>query len=192
MPKESDGKGTMKRTVFDAYRRAAIVAAIGTIAACSGGGGGTTPAGSASTTPSPVSNAGRATTPQPASGDIELTKFAPDLNVHLDSMVRRASGLYVQDLQMGTGAVATRGRTVIVRYSGFLADGKMFDSGEVSVTLGSNKTIRAWEEGLLGMRVGGRRRIVVPPAMGYGARGSGDVIPPNAVLVFDMEMMSAM
>jgi len=191
MPKESDGMGTMKRTAFDAYRRAAIVAVVFTIAACSGSGG-TTPAGSASTTPSPVSNAGRAMTPQPAPGDIELTTFAPALNVHLDSMVRRASGLYVQDLQMGTGAVATRGRTVIVRYSGFLADGKMFDSGEVSVTLGSNKTIRAWEEGLLGMRVGGRRRIVVPPAMGYGARGSGDVIPPNAVLVFDMEMMSAM
>jgi FKBP-type peptidyl-prolyl cis-trans isomerase len=191
MPKESALKGTMKRTVFDGYHRAAIVAAVLTIAACSGGGG-TTTAGSASTTPSPVANAGRAATPQPATGDIELTKFAPALNVRLDSMVRRASGMYVQDLQMGTGAVATRGRTVIVRYSGFLADGKMFDSGEVSVTLGSNKTIRAWEEGLLGMRVGGRRRIVVPPAMGYGARGSGDVIPPNAVLVFDMEMMSAM
>jgi len=191
MPKESDGKGTMKRTVLDGYRRAAIAAAVCTIAACSGGGGKTT-AGSASTTPSPVSNAGRAAAPQPATGDIELTKFAPALNVRLDSMVRRPSGLYVQDLQTGTGAFAARGRTVIVRYSGFLADGKLFDSGEVSVTLGSNKTIRAWEEGLLGMRVGGRRRIVVPPAMGYGARGSGDVIPPNAVLVFDMEMMSAM
>lgn len=191
MPKESDLQGTMKRTVFSGYHRAAIVAAACTIAACSGGGSKPT-TGSASTAPSPVSNAGRPTTPQPAAGDIELTTFAPALNVNLASMVRRASGMYVQDLQMGTGAVATRGRTVIVRYSGFLADGKMFDSGEVSVTLGSNKTIRAWEEGLLGMRVGGRRRIVVPPTMGYGAKGSGDVIPPNAVLVFDMEMMSAM
>jgi hypothetical protein len=190
MPKDSDGRGMMKLTVSDGSRRAAIVAALCTTAAC--GGGGTTTAGGASTAPAPVSNAGRVTTPQPAPGDIERTRFAPSLNVHLDSMVRRASGLYVQDLQMGTGAVATRGRTVIVRYSGFLADGKVFDSGEVSVTLGSNKTIRAWEEGLLGMRVGGRRRIVVPPTMGYGARGSGDVIPPNAVLVFDMEMMSAM
>jgi peptidylprolyl isomerase len=170
-----------------------MVAAVCTMAACSGGGGGgTTTSGSASTTPTPVSNAGRVSTPQPAAGDIERTAFAPALNVHLDSMMRRASGMYVQDLQTGTGAVATRGRTVIVRYSGFLADGKMFDSGEASVTLGSNKTIRAWEEGLLGMRVGGRRRIVVPPTMGYGARGSGDVIPPNAVLVFDMEIMSAM
>jgi FKBP-type peptidyl-prolyl cis-trans isomerase len=182
----------MKRTAFDVFRRAVSVAVVCTIAACSGGGGGTTTAGSASTTPSPVSNAGRATTPQPAAGDIELTTFAPALNVHLDSMVRRGSGLYVQDQQMGTGAVATRGRTVVVRYSGFLADGKMFDSGEATVTLGTFKTIRAWEEGLLGMRVGGRRRIIVPPAMGYGAKGGGDVIPPNAVLVFDMELMSAM
>jgi FKBP-type peptidyl-prolyl cis-trans isomerase len=107
-------------------------------------------------------------------------------------MTRRPSGLYVQDLQMGTGGVALRGRTVIVKYAGWLANGKPFDSGEISVTLGSNKTIRAWEDGLLGMRVGGRRRLVVPPALGYGARGSGDVIPPNAVLVFEMEMTSVM
>ena len=60
------------------------------------------------------------------------------------------------------------------------------------MTLGTNKTIRAWEEGLLGMRVGGRRRLVVPPALGYGARGAGDVIPPNAVLVFEMEMLSVL
>src|SRR5262245_36866332 len=184
---------TMKLIKSGGSRRAAMVAAVCMLAACSGGGGGgTTTTGAASTTPTPITNAGRVTTPQPTAGDIERTTFAPALNVHLDSMVRRASGMYVQDLQSGTGAVATRGRTVIVRYSGFLADGKMFDSGEVSVTLGSNKTIRAWEEGLLGMRVGGRRRIVVPPTMGYGARGSGDVIPPNAVLVFDMEIMSAM
>lgn len=93
---------------------------------------------------------------------------------------------------MGTGGVALRGRTVIVRYSGWLANGKQFDSGEITVTLGSNKTIRAWEDGLLGMRVGGRRRLVVPPALGYGSRGSGDVIPPNAVLVFEMEMTSVL
>lgn len=93
---------------------------------------------------------------------------------------------------MGTGAVATRTRTVLVRYSGWLWNGKQFDSGEVTVTLGTNKTIRAWEEGLLGMRAGGKRRLVVPPAMGYGARGSGDVIPPNAILVFEMELLQVL
>jgi FKBP-type peptidyl-prolyl cis-trans isomerase len=103
-------------------------------------------------------------------------------------MLRYASGLYVQDLTTGTGSVATRGRTVVVRYAGWLPNGKQFDAGEISVTLGTNKTIRAWEEGLLGMRAGGRRRLVVPPALGYGSRGAGNDIPPNSVLVFVMEV----
>src|SRR5437868_57263 len=88
--------------------------------------------------------------PQPIAGDIERTTFAPALGVHLDAMTKRASGMYVQDLTPGTGSVATRGRTVVVRYTGWLPSGKQFDSGEISVTLGSNKTIAAWEEGLLG------------------------------------------
>jgi FKBP-type peptidyl-prolyl cis-trans isomerase len=106
-------------------------------------------------------------------------------------MVRRTSGLYVRDLITGTGSVATRERTVVVRYTGWLATGKEFDTGEISVTIGSNKTIRAWEEGLLGMRVGGKRRLVVPPTLGYGARGSGE-IPPNAVLIFEMDLVSVL
>jgi FKBP-type peptidyl-prolyl cis-trans isomerase FkpA len=128
--------------------------------------------------------------PQPIAGDIERTTFAPALGVDLTAMTKRASGMYVQDVTPGTGAVATRGRSVVVRYTGWLPNGKQFDSGEISVTLGSNKTIAAWEEGLLGMRVGGKRRLVVPPNLGYGARGAGDDIPPNSVLVFDMEVTS--
>jgi FKBP-type peptidyl-prolyl cis-trans isomerase len=157
-------------------------------AACSGGAP-ATPAPAPTTT---SSASAPAPAPQAAIGDVERAEFNPSLNVHLDSMVRRSSGLYVQDLVMGNGAVATRNRTVIVRYSGWLANGKQFDSGEITVTLGTNKTIRAWEDGILGMRVGGRRRLVVPPNLGYGSRGNGDVIPPNAVLVFEMEMTSAM
>lgn len=128
--------------------------------------------------------------PLPIAGDIERTTFDPALGVNLGAMIKRASGMYVQDLTPGTGAVATRGRTVVVRYTGWLPNGKQFDSSEISVTLGSNKTIAAWEEGLLGMRVGGKRRLVVPPNLGYGARGAGDDIPPNSVLVFDMEVTS--
>jgi FKBP-type peptidyl-prolyl cis-trans isomerase len=130
--------------------------------------------------------------PQAIPGDVEATTFAPSLGVHLDAMVKHASGLYVQDLMPGTGAVAARGRSVIVKYTGWLADGKQIDSGEITVALGSTQTIRAWQEGLLGMRVGGRRRLVVPPALGYGARGAGDTIPPNAVLVFEMEVTSVL
>lgn len=106
-------------------------------------------------------------------------------------MVRRPTGLYVRDLVTGNGPVATLGRSVVVRYTGWLADGKQIDSGEITVTLGSNKTIRAWEEGLLGIRAGGKRRMIVPPHMGYGAKGAGDgAIPPNSILVFEMDAIS--
>jgi FKBP-type peptidyl-prolyl cis-trans isomerase FkpA len=147
----------------------------GVLAACGGGSG-----GSASTT----------TVPQPIAGDVERTTFAPQLGVHLDQMVKRASGLYVQDLSPGSGTFASRGRTAVVRYTGWRADGKQFDDGEITITLGKAQTIAAWEEGVLGMRVGGKRRLVVPPNLGYGARGAGDDIPPNTVLVFDMTLMT--
>jgi peptidylprolyl isomerase len=169
-------KGMTKLTPRGRHRRVAVIAFAVTSFACGGGP-------SASTTPTPAAN------PRPIAGDVERTEFNPSLNIHLDSMTRRATGLYVQDLVMGTGAVAGRERTVVVRYTGWLPNGKEFDSGEISVIIGANKTIRAWEEGLLGMRVGGRRRLVVPPALAYGARGAGE-IPPNAVLVFEMELRS--
>jgi FKBP-type peptidyl-prolyl cis-trans isomerase FkpA len=145
--------------------------------------GSATPSSTPSTIPSPSPSA----RPQPAPGDVERTTFAPSLGVHLADMTRRTSGLYVQDLKTGTGAVATSGRSVVVRYTGWLPSGKQFDAGEITVTLGAKKTIPAWEEGLLGMRVGGQRRLVVPPNLAYGAAGAGE-IPPNAVLVFEMEM----
>jgi FKBP-type peptidyl-prolyl cis-trans isomerase FkpA len=156
----------------------ALLAVAVSVGACSSSASSTV---STSTAATPVT--------QRTTGDVERATFDPELKIHLDSMTRRASGLYVQDLVMGTGAVATRGRTVVVRFTGWLPDGKRFDNGEITVSLGTNKTIAAWEEGLLGMRVGGRRRLVVPPNMGYGARGAGD-IPPNAVLIFEMEMTS--
>lgn len=126
--------------------------------------------------------------------DVEMATFADSLHVHLDSMTERPSGLYIQDFAVGTGPVATRGKTVVVRYNGFLPDGTLFDGGpngsEITFTLGSNSTIRAWEEGILGMRVGGQRRLVVPPHLGYGSQGAGP-IPPNSVLVFDVQLMDA-
>jgi FKBP-type peptidyl-prolyl cis-trans isomerase len=124
-------------------------------------------------------------------GDVEQATFAPSLGVHLDQMLRHGSGLYVQDLKVGTGAVALKGKSMVVRYSGYLSNGKEFDQGEITVSIGSSNTIAAWQEGLLGMRVGGQRRLVVPPSLGYGSRAAGE-IPPNSVLVFDIEMISAM
>jgi FKBP-type peptidyl-prolyl cis-trans isomerase FkpA len=111
------------------------------------------------------------------------------LGIDLSKMARRPSGLYVQDLERGTGTVAASTRTATVRYVGYLSDGKKFDSGDITITLGTNKVIRAWEDGVLGMRVGGKRRLVTPPHLAYGSRGAPPAIPPNAVLVFDMELL---
>jgi peptidylprolyl isomerase len=123
-------------------------------------------------------------------GDIERTEFASSLGIDLMKMTKRTSGLYVQDLTSGTGSVAARSRTAVVRYTGWLPNGKQFDSGEITITLGANKVIRAWEDGVLGMRVGGKRRLVTPPHLAYGSRGAPPTIPSNAVLVFEMELMS--
>ena len=113
-------------------------------------------------------------------------------------MTELADGLKYTDSTVGTGAEATAGRKVTVHYTGWLDDngekGKKFDSsvdrGEpFSFTLGAHQVIRGWDEGVAGMKVGGKRTLVIPPALGYGARGAGGVIPPNATLMFDVELL---
>jgi FKBP-type peptidyl-prolyl cis-trans isomerase FkpA len=152
---------------------------LGLVVACASGG--STPASSgASTAPASISPV--------SDGDIERTQFSPSLGVDITKMMRRNSGLYVQDLQTGTGAVAAQTRTAVVRYTGYLPNGKEFDSGEITISIGAGKVIRAWDEGVLGMRVGGKRRLVSPPHLAYGSRGAPPTIPANAVLVFDMEL----
>jgi FKBP-type peptidyl-prolyl cis-trans isomerase len=186
-------KGVMKliRSPFDQSRRSTVI--VVALATGFGAGGCTQSTSTSTTTVTPTVAPAAVPAPAGAQGDpseIGRTSFDPSLKIHLDSMTRRASGLYVQDLVTGNGAVAARGRSVVVRYTGWLATGKQFDAGEITVTLGQNKTIRAWEEGLLGMRVGGKRKLVVPPNLGYGNRAGGDQIPPNSVLVFEMEALS--
>ena len=135
------------------------------------------------------SGAGASPAPRPVS-EVQRTHFDPALGVDLSKMLLKPSGLYVEDLATGTGAVAAPERTIVVRYVGWLPSGKTVDQGEITVALGSNKVIRAWEEGLLGMRVGGRRLIVSPPSLAYGAQGAGNDIPPNTVLVFVMQLQA--
>lgn len=109
-------------------------------------------------------------------------------------MTTTSSGLQWRDDQVGSGAEAVRGRTVAVHYTGRLTDGTKFDSsrdrGEpFEFPLGAGMVIRGWDEGVQGMKVGGRRTLVIPPDLGYGARGAGNVIPPNATLEFDVELL---
>lgn len=122
--------------------------------------------------------------------------FAPELNVDLDEMERRPSGLYVQDVLEGEGREVVNRSPVFVQYTGWLPDGTEFDSsrdrGGFSFMLGMTDILPAWEQGLRGMRKGGVRRLVVPPELGYGPHGSGDSIPPNTPLVFEVELMEVL
>jgi FKBP-type peptidyl-prolyl cis-trans isomerase FkpA len=110
-------------------------------------------------------------------------------------VVKLDSGLKYQDLKVGTGATAKKGYTVTVHYTGWLEKGKKkFDSskdrGEAFVfELGAGKVIQGWDEGVVGIKVGGKRKLLIPAKLGYGARGAGDLIPPDADLVFEVELL---
>jgi FKBP-type peptidyl-prolyl cis-trans isomerase FkpA len=105
------------------------------------------------------------------------------------------TGLIIEDLTLGEGAAAQSGQRVTVHYTGWLTDGEKFDSSKdrddpFQFSLGGGRVIKGWDEGVQGMKVGGSRRLTIPPALGYGARGAGGVIPPNATLVFEIELLS--
>ncbi len=121
--------------------------------------------------------------------------FAATLNVDLNAMVRTASGLYYQDLQVGAGDVAVSGATVTVDYEGWLASGTKFDSSvdrgqPFTFQLGLGLVIAGWDEGVQGMRVGGIRKLVIPPSLAYGSAGVPPTIPGNATLVFEVELLA--
>ena len=126
-------------------------------------------------------------------GRPEALKYAPALGVDLATMTKQPSGLYLKDVMVGIGPEATKGSTVEVHYTGWLADGRKFDSsrGEspFSFTIGRGQVIAGWDEGVAGMNVGGKRLLVVPPDIGYGAAGAGGVIPGGATLVFEVELL---
>lgn len=111
-----------------------------------------------------------------------------------ENVVTTDSGLKYVDLVEGTGATPQAGQTVVVHYTGTLEDGTKFDSSRdrnrpFSFRLGAGQVIRGWDEGISTMKVGGQRRLIIPPDLGYGARGAGGVIPPNATLIFDVELL---
>ena len=109
--------------------------------------------------------------------------------------VKTASGLEYWDIKQGTGGTAVSGMVVKVHYTGWLENGKKFDSsvdrGEpFEFPLGAHRVIKGWDEGVAGMKVGGKRQLRIPPDLGYGARGAGGAIPPNATLIFDVELLA--
>ena len=105
------------------------------------------------------------------------------------------TGLSYVDEVIGTGAMPAHGQNVTVHYVGTLTDGKKFDAsrdhgGPFSFVIGEGNVIAGWDEGVATMRVGGKRKLIVPPQLGYGAAGAGGVIPPNATLVFEVELLA--
>ena len=107
---------------------------------------------------------------------------------------RAVGGVVIEDLKVGGGATATSGKLVSAHYTGRFPDGKKFDSSydagvPIDFLLGAGKVIKGWDVGIEGMRVGGKRRLTIPPELAYGARGGGP-IPPNATLVFDVELVA--
>jgi FKBP-type peptidyl-prolyl cis-trans isomerase FkpA len=110
------------------------------------------------------------------------------------SQITTASGLVIEELVVGQGAQASAGQMVSVHYTGWLTDGSKFDSSKdrdepFEFPLGGRRVIAGWDEGVQGMRIGGTRKLTIPPALGYGTRGAGGVIPPNATLVFEVELL---
>ena len=104
------------------------------------------------------------------------------------------SGLIIDEVVVGEGAQAAAGQQVKVHYTGWLTNGTKFDSSKdrndpFVFPLGAGRVIKGWDEGVQGMKVGGKRKLTIPPALGYGARGAGGAIPPNATLVFEVELL---
>lgn len=130
----------------------------------------------------------------PYTGPIETAPFAPALKVDLAASTKLPSGMYIRDITVGPGPEVQVGQTVSMRYSGALITGMEFDAtgnkAPYPFRLGGGRVIEGWEQGAIGMRVGGVRQLIIPPALGYGASGMGP-IPGNAILVFTVEVVAA-
>jgi len=128
------------------------------------------------------------------STDPATATYAAALNVNIATMTKTASGLYYKDLTPGTGTTATAGYTARVEYTGWLTNGYQFDTSVgktpayFEFLINAGHVIKGWDEGVAGMKVGGKRQLVIPPELGYGTTGSG-AIPPNAILVFEITLL---
>lgn len=126
---------------------------------------------------------------------IEETTFAPSLNINLSTMTKTPTGLYYKDLVVGNGALVANGQTLAIHYVGNLPDGTQFDANNpptmpFTFKVGAGEVIAGFDQGVVGMRVSGRRQLILPPTLGYGAQVVGN-IPPNSILVFTVDVVSA-
>jgi peptidylprolyl isomerase len=126
------------------------------------------------------------------------TFHSPAMAQAAGKIMTTASGLKIEDSQVGTGATPATGQTCVMHYTGWLYEngvkGKKFDSSvdrnePFEFPIGVSRVIKGWDEGVSTMKVGGKRTLIIPPELGYGARGAGGVIPPNATLIFDVELL---
>ena len=128
-------------------------------------------------------------------GDPTTLVYAPALDIRMSAMTALPGGLYYRDLKVGDGPLAQPGSTVQAQYTGWLPNGRKFDSSRdhggkpFEFRLGAGQVIAGWDEGVSGMRGGGRRQLVIPATLAYGSTGVGDAVPPDAVLVFDVELV---
>ena len=141
------------------------------------------------------------TVSQPKSNIFELDPSDPnpllfamaDQSSNLENSEITQSGLIITDLVVGEGDKAQQGQTVTVNYTGTLENGEQFDTSigraPFSFPLGAGRVIKGWDEGVVGMQIGGKRKLTIPPELGYGSRGAGNVIPPNATLIFEIELL---
>ncbi len=129
---------------------------------------------------------------------IGIFRMTDDASAQSGKPVTTASGLQMIDTQAGSGASPKAGQTAVVHYTGYLSEGgnkgKKFDSSvdrgsPFEFPIGQGRVIKGWDEGVASMKVGGKRTLIIPPALGYGERGAGGVIPPNATLIFDVELL---
>ncbi len=131
----------------------------------------------------------------PSGVDIESTTFAAALGIDLAQMTKTASGLYLRDLTQGAGATAAAGSSVSIHYVGWLANGTEFDANNppsqpFRFSVGAGQVIPGFDEGVRGMKVGGRRQLIIPPSLGYGGAQVGP-IPPNSILVFRIDLVAS-